>query len=761
MYSVVHALLLAPLHYFDAERVVQIYARHPRLGTAGLAPATFADLAANTHAFATLAVRNFTYVNLTQSGPPQQAQSGRVSAHYFAVLGVAPILGRVWTDEETRTGAAPVVILGQQLWEQRYGGDHGLIGSTIVIDDIPHTVLGVMPASFRDLDRSVALWQPAPTDAAATASRTGGLGVIGRLADGISLDQAHAELAALSRMLEEARPDIYQDWAFETQDLRTRFVGNVRQGLWLLFGAVGCVLLITCANVAGLCLVRAAARRREFAVRAALGASRGRMMRQLLAEALLLCGAGGIIGVLLGHTGLTALLASLPAGWLPLAEEIQLNLPVVVGALALTALVTIAVGIAPAWAATRIDGREALSEGSRGSTSPALRRTWTALVTVEVALATLLLAGAGILGRSLLAVQVREPGLHDPAHVLSLTLAVSPRRYDTNEKRATFFANVQREVAALTGVRFADFTQTAPFRWGSRATFAPVGEEALAAGDGLSCYYDSVGIDYFRAVGVPLLAGRSFTADDHATTAPVLILSASAARRYFGTESAVGRRLTNGSNFEAEVVGVVGDVRREGLTADTPLQVYRPLAQRPQGLATLMVRTEADPATVAKSVQAAIWRVDPDLPVSDVMSMDQAIAASLLQPRLHAGFLGLFAAFAIVLTTVGLHGVVAYGVGQRTREFGIRGALGARPQAISRLVLGEAVRPVTAGLALGVGATFIETRALQSVLYETSARDPIVLAGVVFMLAMITLLAGWLPARRAAKVEPIVALRAE
>jgi len=430
-------------------------------------------------------------------------------------------------------------------------------------------------------------------------------------------------------------------------------------------------------------------------------------------------------------------------------------------ALTLTLLTALAVGLVPGLAASRARPDEVLKQGARGSSSSrSTRRICSVLIVAEIALALVLLVGAGLLGRSFLAVLGRESGIA-AAQVLSLQLSATSRRYDTPSKRWALYSAVQREVAAVPGVQAADLTQTAPFRWGSRTTFSVEGNTAAG---GSSCYYDSVGVDYFKAIGAPLLAGRPFSPADDVAAPPVVIISAATARRYFGAGDPLGRRLTAsaaGGELQAEIVGVVGDIRRTGLTDELPLQVYRPLAQRPLGLATLMVRTALPPATLTHAIRQAIWRIDPQLPVSDIAVMDTVVAATLTQPRLQLQLFGLSAVFATLLTAVGLHSIVAFSVAQRMREFGIRCALGARPREVLSLVLGEAHRLVAAGVSLGLGAALVGVRALESMIYEISTRDPVVFVGVAVFLAGVVLFACVAPARRATNVDPMIALGAE
>ena len=764
IFSVVHALLLSPLQYHEAGQLVQVQSRHKEQGGSGLAPATFGDVVAGNASFAALAAQYYYYVNLSGADTPALLNSAEVSADYFKLFGVAPLRGRTWNADDLKPGALPVVVLGHALWLSQFNARDSVVGGQIMLNDVAHTVIGVMPASFKDPSEIAQLWRPMSAGADNLLDRSSRYWtVFGRLKPGVAQEQANAELATLGRQLEQSHPKNYAGWTLEAVDLRSLVVGDYHTGLLVVLGAVGCVMLITCANVTGLSLVRAMARRKELAIRTALGSSREQLVWLLLTENLLLGILGGGGGVLLARWGVDALLASLPAGWLPRADEIALNLPVLAASLALAVLTGVASGLAPGFTASRIDANDALKDCTRGSSGPSARRLRAALIVAEIALALMLLAGTGLLGRSFLGLMRKKTGL-DAGRVLSLTVSLSAKRYAGPAQCWDFFSRAQTEVAAVPGVEAAGFTQTSPFRWGIPVSFAPVRAGNAADLTGLpQAFTDSVSVDYFKALGIPLRAGRTFTPADDYRAPSMVILSETTARRYFGTENPLGRFIMLGADPQArfEIVGVVGDVRRSGLTADIPLQVYRPLAQRTPAFATLMVRTSLPPAALAKSVQAALWRVDADTPVSDVATMDSFVSRSVAQPRLYLILFSLFAGFALLLASVGIYGLIAYSVGQRTREFVIRVALGARPGEVLALVLREGAILIALGLFLGLAGSFAAVRLLQNMVFETSLHDPLVFLTVPFALAAVSVLACWLPARRAAKVDPMIALRAE
>ena len=481
IFSVVHAVLLSPLRYADSAALVQIRSAHPEQGQSALAPATFVDVATRSQSFSVAAAQTLYYYNLTKIGPAARVTGVQATADYFKLWGVQPIHGRTWREDETRTGAAPVVVLSETIWRRHYGANPALLGQPIWIDDVAVTVIGIMPAWFSDPWGNGTVWRPIPMDGDTARDRTSRYwGAYARLRPGVTLAQANAELGPLAAGLVASAPDHYRGWTLVASDLRRAVVGDYRTGLLVVLGAVGCVMLITCANVAGLNVVRATARRKELALRTALGASRGQLLRELLGESLLLAALGGLGGLLLGSWGIDALLASLPAGWLPRADEIGLDGPVLAAAFLLTLLTGLAFGLAPGFTAARVDAAEALKDNARASASPSARRLRSALVVTEIALAFVLLVAAGLLVRSWIAL-LDQPAGFDAARVLSVTVSLSETRYDTPEKRRAFYDRALAEVAGVPGVAAAGFTHTSPFRWGIPLTFVAVGRDGTAA----------------------------------------------------------------------------------------------------------------------------------------------------------------------------------------------------------------------------------------------------------------------------------------
>jgi putative ABC transport system permease protein len=766
IFSVVHAVLLKPLAYADAARLVQISTKSRTGGTSVLAPGTFADLARQTKAFSAVAAHQYYYVNLTKTQSPARLTEMRGSRDYFKLFGVAPLLGRTWSPEEARVGAAPVVVLSAATWRSQFNADPNIVAKTILLDDVAHTVLGVMPDGFDDPWGAVGLWRPYLDGADEFQDRKSRyVGVYGRLADGVSLDTARAELATFNAQLQQSFPDIYAEWSFELDELQETIVSNYRTGLFVVLGAVGCVLLITCANVAGLAVARAASRRKEFAIRTAIGASSRALLRDGLLESVTLALVGGGLGLLLANWGIAAIMGVIGESWLPRANEIELSRPVLLAALGLSLATGVVFGLFPAWGAARTDANEALKTGSgRSSDGPATRRLRSILVVAEVALALVLLVGAGLLARSFGKILRQDTGMRT-TQLVSIGLSLSTTRYDTTDKRRDYYARLEQAVSSVPGVVAAGFTQTLPFTWGIPGDLVPDGPSEINEKNPPSPFYDSVSVDFFRATGIPLVAGRLFTAQDDHRAPPVVLLSATTAKLYFGDANPLGRQLRSRDpavKTRFEIVGVVGDVPRTGLgQKQTPLQIYRPILQRPTGFATLLVQTSLRPDAIAQPVRQAIWRVDSDQAIGDVSLVTQLVRNSTVQPRLYLALFGLFAALALLLSGIGLYGLIAYGVTQRTREFGIRLALGAAPRDVLHLVLREGALLAVVGLALGLAGAFASARFLQELVYQVSVYDPAVFGTVFTLLALVAVAASFLPARRATKVDPMIALRAE
>lgn len=761
VFSVAHALLFSQLRYGNADQLVEIQAWHKEQGASDVAPATFGDVATANKAFQAVAAQYYYYVNLTGRTVPVLLNSADVTAGFFPVFGVEPWRGRTLVAGDFLPGATPVAVLGHALWQGAFGGDERILGTQVMLDDVSHTVVGIMPPSFKDPAETAQLWRPmVPGRDNLTERASRYWTMFGRRQGDVTLGQANAELAAIGERLRQAYPQHYENWTLRAVDLRELIVANHRQGLLVLLTAVGCLLAIMTANVTALSILRVLARRRELAVRLALGSSLGRVVRLLSLENLLLTAAGGTGGMVIAAWGVPLLLAALPAGWLPRADEVAVNLPVLLAGLGVALACGLVTAVVSAGLLARVEANDVLKEGSRGASGRAAGQLRTGLIVAEIAIAIVLLSGAGLLGRSFAGLAQRPAGIDAP-RLLSITISQSGKRYDTPAKGWTYFSRALEAVAALPGVEAAGLTQTSPFRWG-----IPVGFAAGTTGpddrvQAVPAFTDAVSVDYFRAAGIPLRQGRLFTAADDPRAPAGVILSETAARLLFGGADPIGQSISAGPQAVFTVIGVVGDVRRSGLLREAPPQVYRAMAQRTPSYATLMVRTKVAPESLAKPVQEALLRIDPDTPVTDVTTMERIVDRSIAQPRLHLVIFGVFAGLALVLSAVGLYGLVAYNVEQRLREFGIRSALGATRADILGTVLADSGKLVAAGALLGGSGALASARMLDGLVYGVPLYDPLMLLGGIASLSAVAMLACWVPALRATKVDPLVTLRAE
>ena len=768
IFTVVNAVLLSPLPYPNADRLVMVQSRNlqENLKDLGFAPAGFRELEKQVTSFDAIAATRYNYDNLTGIEKPTSLTSSLVTQDYFKLLGERPLIGRTFTPEDAAAGAKASVVLSYDIWQKRFGGRQDLVGQSITLNDVPHEVLGVMPRTFKDPFGISELWRVFPNEGGENAVANARFwAVIGRMKADMPSSTVQAELSTIAARLAQSDAKFYRGWEIYLTPLRDQVVGNYRDGLLLVIGAALLVLLITCANVAGLQFVRASTRQRDVAIRLALGASRATIARSHLLESLLLVTLGGIGGVLVGSWGLDLLLAGLSRDWIPRSDEIALN-TTVLAVTAITALTTgLVFGLFPAWQSTRLKAGDALRDGSKGSAGVGAVRLRGALVVAQIALTLVLLVCAGLVWKSFAAITRVNPGIQ-VENTLSMVLTLSPTRYDTGPKRSDYYRQVVERMKTLPGVEAVAFTQTMPFMWGIPANFSILGAPDDAA-KLPPAYYDSVSPSYFSTMRLPLIAGRTFaeTDDDHAPQ--VVLLSQSTAKKFFPNEDPIGRRLTlppgrqQTSPQPLEVVGIVGDVPRDGLNAVTPYQVYASLNQRGWPFATLIVRSPLPVETLSQSVQRAIWEFNPEQTISNIAPVRTLVKSSLTQPQLYLTLFSLFALLALLLAAIGLYGLIAYSVAQRTREFGIRYALGAQMRDVMQLVLGQGARLTAFGLALGLVVAAAVARLMQTLLFRTKAYDPIVFAGVVVLLALIALLAALLPAFRATKVNPIVALRTE
>ena len=771
IFTVVDGVLLRPLPYPDSARLLTINGSYPSMGRmrAALSYLEYRDVLAQATTLAGVAAYEHADVNLSGTGgAPERVTLGFASATLFPTVGVQPFLGRGFSAAEERAGDDQAVVLSYATWHERFGGDPRVVGRTMLLDNVPYRVVGVLPRGFA-FSGPCDVWIPLSTSLPATADRgSHWLRVIARMRPGVARAQVDAELSAIAARLRERDPGIYGDrWQLVEQPLIDRLVGDARPALLVLLGAVAFVLLIACANVANLMLARATARRREMAVRSALGASPGRLMRQLLTESLLLSLVGAALGVLLALWGVDALLALAPDA-LPRASEVALDGRVLAFSLALALATGLAFGLVPALAASRpnLDG---LRDGARGA-SAARGRLKRALVVGELALSLTLLVGAGLMVRSFLELRAVDPGIA-PEHVLTLRVGLpTPKGEPTADDRArwvAWFARATARLRQLPGARAAAATDILPFDGNdSRYTFDIEGEPPRRVADLPHEEVREVTPGYFEALGIPLVRGRVPGDGDDAAAPRIVVVNQALARRYWPHgEDPVGRRIKlhgEGRSGWSTIVGVVGDVRGFGLDQPARPELFVPYAQLTDsaGMA-IVVRSDGDAAALAPSVRAALAEVDATQPIFDVQPMSALIASSLAQRRFALVLMLVFAGVALLLAAVGVYGVMSYSVAQRTQELGIRVALGASTANVLGLVVGDGLRLIAAGLVAGLGGALALTRLIASLLFSVSPTDPATFAVLALLLAAVALVAIVIPARRALRVDPMQALRSE
>jgi putative ABC transport system permease protein len=765
VFTVLHAVLLRPLPYADPDRLVVLL--HD--GQFPVSPADYLDYRREARAYERVSAAQAWSTTLVTGGPAERLPALQVSADLFTTLGVPAALGRTFLPDEDQNGRDHVVVLSDSLWRERFAGDTGVIGRPITLDGAAYTVVGVMPPSFRFAPfwaTTATLWRPLPLEARTTDRNGRSLRVFARLRSGVTRERAQAEASAIAARLAAAYPDSNAQLGIAVVPLRDKVVSDVRPTLWLLAATVGLVLLVACVNVASLQLVRNSGRRKELAVRAALGAGRRRLVFQLLAETIVLSGAGGIAGLLLATWAVAWIGGQVPAASLPPHDPLGFNGVVALFSAGVILATGFASGLAPALHLSRAGVHDTLQGASRGATEGAggrqLRRV---LLGVELALALALLAGAGLMGRTLLRLQAVDPGF-DPHHLLTFTVSVGGTAHD--EARLSYFDRAADAVAAIPGVISASAINHLPLA-GDDWHFGiqPEGRPEPPPGDEPTATWRVVRRGYFSTMRLPLVAGRDFDARDRAEGLPVCIVNETMARRHWPGEDPVGRRVGVGgrNRIWLTVVGVSTNARQSEWTGEVPEEIYVPYAQHAtefgSGELTFVVRTAGDPAGLARAAQRAVWSVDANVPVSRVATMEQIIADQLWRSRVTAVLLGGFAAVALVLAALGVYGVSAYSMSRRTREMGIRVALGARPAQVISLALGEIVAPVVVGVAAGCGLALTLARVVGSLLYGVGPSDPVTFVGAPLALGVIALLAAWLPARRASRVDPAQVLRQE
>ncbi|HEY3137520.1 MAG TPA: ABC transporter permease [Blastocatellia bacterium] len=767
IFSVVNSILLRPLPYRDPDRLVMVWMDNRRINVDQdiHSYANYSDYRDQNQSFEQLAAFNGISVNLIGVGEPERIIGTMASPSLFDVLGVEPLVGRTFSAEEEVPGHDKVVILSFGLWQRRFGGDPDILGHEISLSDVKRTVIGVMPPGFRFPHKDAELWAPLATDANRKNSRYGfSYQVIGRLKKGVALAQARVDMGAIASRLVEQFPDL-EGYGVNLVPLHQQVVGGVRPALLVLLGTVAFVLLIACANVANLLLARAAAREREIAIRTALGSGRLRLIRQLLTESVLLATLGGAAGLLIANWGLKALVALSPED-IPRRDQIGIDFRVLGFTLLISLLTGLLFGLAPALQASKLDLNESLKEGGRGASGGvAGRRIRNTLVVFEVALSLVLLIGAGLMIKSFVRLQKVDLGFN-PDRLLIMNIQLSRSKYQGGSS-AAFFRQLIERVEALPGVESAGAI-TSVFIEGlpDSSSFTIEGRPPVPAAEQDEAPIDFVTPGYFRTMGIPLLKGRELTEQDGPNSPRVLVINDTFARRFWPGEDPLGKRLKFGPPASDApwwtIVGVVNDMRRTGLDSAVRCETFIPYTQRPFiGFLSLVVRTAPDPRSMATTVRDVVWSMDRDQPVSHIGTVEQLLGGMMAQRRLNTVLFGIFAGLALVLAALGIYGVISYSVTQRTHEIGIRMALGASWPEVLKLVIGNGMKLVGAGILIGLISAAGLTRLMTTLLYGVSATDPATFVLIAVLLAGVALGACFVPARRAMKVDPMVALRYE
>jgi putative ABC transport system permease protein len=761
IFSLVNAVLLRPLPFAEPDRLVWVFGNIRNGGNrASVSPLDYLDYRRQNKSFEEFAAMfsGPLPVNLTGNGEPERLSAAGVTGNYFRVFGVKPIMGRTFALENEKPGLDQVAVLSYRLWQKRFAGDPDILTKSITLDGKSCQVVGVMPPTF-SFPKTAELWVPLNFDVAPHMKQRKAhfLRPIGKLKPGVTIEQAQADTDIVARQLEAQYPDTNGGWNLRLVSLREQLVGRTRPTLLILFGAVGFVLLIACANVANLLLVRAASRYKEIAVRTALGASRLRIMRQMITESVLLALFGGALGSLLALWGVDVLV-QLSEGSLPPTALVRIDLTVLGFTFLLSIVTGILFGLVPAIRTMNLSLGEALKEGARGSGEGSQRnRTRGLLVVLESAVAMVLLIGAGLLIKSLIRLQNTDPGF-DAHNVLTMRVDLPEQKYPTPDKAVNFFDQLQTRVGSLPGVDTVGLITELPLS--GQLNDMPFSVEGRPKDQIFDFDFRRINQNYFRSLRIPLLRGRNFTDQEVRQSAKVLIVSSLLASRVFPNEEPLGRRLVMWmSNEPFEIVGIVGDLRHAGLEFQPAPIMYFPT--QANGGTNLVIRTSSDPLSLVGPVRKEVLGIDPDQPVAAIKTMEDWVDSSVATPRYRTLLLGLFALVALVLASTGIYGVMSYSVTQRTHEIGVRMALGARQRDVLTLVVRQGMSLVVLGVVLGLLAAFGLTRVLSTLLYEVTAKDPTTFGLVALVLIVVAFAACYIPARRATKVDPLVALRYE
>ncbi len=770
IFSVVEAVLLRPLPYPNADRIVMVWERNQDNADSNnvISPANFKDWRAQAKSFDEMAAFYDAGLNLTGSGEPEEIPSQITTANLFKLLGVNAALGRTFTPEDVKAERVDIAVLGHDLWQRRFGGARDIVGKAITINGEKIVVIGVMPENFKwhikEMSRGgnpAQLWLPTGLSQPTRENSGRYMQAVARLAPGVSPEQAQVEMDTIAARLEKQYVEYNKGWLVKLVPLRDQISGEIRPALLVLLGAVGFVLLISCVNVASLLLARAAGRHKEMAVRAAMGAGRRRIIRQLLTESLLLALLGGLLGLLLSRWCIQGLVALSPANLISV-EEVGANLPVLVFTLAVSLLTGVVFGLAPALEASRVKLSETLKESSRGATGSSRgRRMRDILVVAEVGLALVLLVGAGLMIRSFMTLQGINPGF-DSENILTMRLALPGSKYEDPQVVA-FYREAAGNIGTLPGVSSASAVSAPPFAGlGAGTSFWIEGRPAPPPGEELSTDVRVVEGEYFRTMKIPVVAGRTFSRQELQTDRKVAVINETMARLHFPGENPIGKSVRVEMMDDpqpTEIIGIVGDARYRTLEGDLRPMVYWPSPQLPYHEMTIVMRTSVEPESLAAAARSEILKIDKDQPVSEIRTMEGWLAEYTARTRFGTLLLAGFALLALILAAIGIYGVMSHSVVQRQNEIGVRMALGARARDVLLLVIRQGLALVLIGVALGLLAALALTRVLSSLLYGVTATDPATYAAIALLLMAVSWIACYIPARRAARVDPLIAMR--
>ncbi len=771
IFSVVYGVLLRPLPYQDPSRLMVLNETTPRVGTVSVSYPNFLDWRAQSRRFFQMAAVYGVGFNLAGIAQPENIRGQAVSPNFLSMMGVRPILGRDFVASEEKAGTAPVVLLGYPLWQSHFGGDSGAVGRTITLDGRPYTIVGVLPPGFRSIDKvqvmePIGVWLTNNDDADERGAR-GDMSVVGRLAAGSGFEQARAEMEGIAARLAQAYPTQNAQCGVLIRPIREVFVSGMRPAILVLFGAVMFVLLIACANVANLFLMRAAGRTREMALRIAIGASRGRIVRQMLAESFALASFGGLLGLAIAFWGIQGIMRLIPADALA-GASVNLNGEVLIFAAAMVVSSALIFGLAPAIHSTRTNVQSELKEGGRTTGSSTAHSRWRGvLVAAEVALALILLVGAGLMTKSLYRLLTVDPGFR-PGRLLTMEIGLRTSQYDKPAVVLNFWQRTLEGVRALPGVESAALGTEVPMTDDhSRTDITIEGMPAPKPGGFPHPDVHIVSPGYVSTLGVQLLRGRTFTETDTETAPRVAMVNAMLAKRFFPNQDPIGKRFMFGHPSATQppkwvtIVGVVGDTKLYGLANPARLEVYSAFRQSVADDMNLIVKSGSDPEALTSAIRKTVASIDKDQPIYAIATMTKLVGDSVATQRITLILLGLFGALALILASIGIYGVISYSVAQRTHEIGIRMALGAQRQNVLRLILAQGIKVAGAGVVIGIAASLGLTRLMTTLLFSVSAADPVTYAAVAITLVLVALLACYIPARRTLRVDPAIALRHE